>query len=117
MTTSRSAEREADARRARPCGAARTTGGSGRLRIAAAIVIVLTRQAENATTTSVSSTPSAKAMRRLCQVKAYCDLEAGVLVLGAERARHHEHHPVGDDRPEERADGCGDEVVGGALER
>ena len=37
----------------------RGVGGSGRLRIAAEIVIVLTRQAEKATTASVSSTPSA----------------------------------------------------------
>ena len=48
----------------------RTIGGSGRFLIAVAIVIVLTRQAENATTTRVNSTPSAKAMSRLCHVNA-----------------------------------------------
>ena len=37
----------------------RGAGGSGRFRIAAEIVIVLTRQAETATTASVSRTPSA----------------------------------------------------------
>ena len=50
----------------------RTTGGSGTLRIAAAIVMTLTRHAEKATTISVSSTPSEKAIRRLCHVKANC---------------------------------------------
>ena len=45
-------------------------GGSGRFLIAVAMVIVLTRQAENATTTSVSSTPSAKAISRLRHVNA-----------------------------------------------
>ena len=46
-------------------------GGSGRLRIAVEIVITLTRQAETATTTSVSSTPMAKATTRLRHATAY----------------------------------------------
>ena len=45
--------------------------GSGRLRIAVEIVIALTRHAAKATTTSVRSTPSAKAMPRLRPVTAY----------------------------------------------
>ena len=94
----------------------RTTGGSGRFRIAVEIVIMLTRQAENATTTSVSSTPSANAISRLRQRDGVLDLEARVRVLRAERPRHHEHHPVRDDRAEQRPDGRGDEVVRGALE-
>ena len=43
------------------------TGGSGRFRIAVEIVITLTRQAEKATTSSVSSPPIAKATNRLCE--------------------------------------------------
>ena len=53
-----------------PAAPPRAPGGSGRLRIAVAIVIRLTRQAENATTTSVSSTPSANAITRLRAVTA-----------------------------------------------
>ena len=52
----------------RRCG----TCGSGRLRIAVEIVITLTRQAEKATTSSVSSPPIAKATKRLRNVTAYC---------------------------------------------
>ena len=51
----------------RRCG----TGGSGRFRIAAEIVITLTRHAENATTSSVSNPPIAKAMKRLRQDTKY----------------------------------------------
>ena len=43
----------------------RPVGGSGRFRIAVDTFITLTRQAETATTTSVSSIPRANAMTRL----------------------------------------------------
>ena len=45
------------------------------------------------------------------------DLEAGVLVLGAERLGHHETIPYATTAPEERPDDRGDEVVRHALER
>ena len=45
------------------------------------------------------------------------DLEACVLVLRPERPGHQEDHPVGDDRPEDRPDRRGDDVVRRALER
>ena len=54
----------------------RGSGGSGRFRIAVEIVITLTRQAENATTSSVSSPPIANAMKRLRAADEVLDLEA-----------------------------------------
>ena len=54
-----------------PAAPAPATAAPGRLRIAVEIVIKLTRHAETATTSSVSRTPRAKAIKRLRAETAY----------------------------------------------
>ena len=94
----------------------RPVGGSGRFRIAVETFMTLTRQAETATTTSVSSIPSADAMRRLRGLTANWIWRPSSSSAAAERARHHDDHSERDQRSEERADERGEEVVRDPLE-
>ena len=78
---------------------------------------MLTRHAENATTRERQQNPDREGDHEAPWRHRVGDLEPFVRIGGAEGARHHDHHPEGDECAEQRSDRRRREVVRGTLER
>ena len=88
--------------------------GSGRFRIAAEIVIVLTPRPIRPRPPGSGGRPG----RRRARLRGVTELDVQALAgRGVERLRRGEHHQEGDRRPEQGAGESSGEIVGGALER